>query len=1136
MRLNYIKFFGFVSMLFTFYAFGQGAFNVPEVLYYKFDQTGTTVQNHANPGTSTAGTIFGNLSQSGVGQFGSALVGTGGPGTSNGITTGWSTNLTGDWTMSFWINMAQPSGTRYVFGDLSAGSFRCFAGGVAPANGMVVRGTGWTDLQINNILGSGTGYSGHVVHIVYTAATGVSQVYVDGVLNNTVNQTPNLTISGTGFGVGNYTGSGSDCLDGRMDEFRLYNRALSITEIGSTYNQILPLNLVCGVITNAGFSNAQGATVDFSWDHGTGNDNYEFEYGLVGFTPGIGAGTSVSAAITGASTTQTLTGLVTGSSYHVYVTETCNTGLDQYVLGPLTFMNDYCGVSTTYSEYLSSIVSTGAVSNISYSATSQPAGSYANETAQLFESYETQTFNISTNYSAGANGVNIWVDWDNDLSFDATDLVASVSGSAAANTLTVSVPVGTPQGNYRMRVRGQWGSTVSPPPCGNVNYGSTVDFTLSIVSPPTCLQPSALNASNITSTSADLGWTENNNATTWNIEWGVAGFALGTGTPANGVTSNPYPIVITPNTDYSFYVQSDCGGGDISSWAGPFTFSNAYCAPTYSYSSEYLSVIETVGGIMDVSHTSASYPAGGYVDETAQILQVYETLTFDLNTVYTPTYGHVVRVWVDWNNDFNFDHSTEMVSTITGTGGLLTQQITVPAGTPVGTYRVRVRGVYGTGANPMPCSNESWGSAADFTLDVIAPPSCLPPMNISATNITTTSMELSWTELNAATSWNIEYGPSGYTQGSAAGIPVLANSNPFTVTGLSPSANYDFYVQSICSASDQSAWRGPYSQYTACGIAIAPFYEGFNSGVQPQCWDNLSSNPSTSVDNFWNFNKQGEYGALNNGKTIGTFVSSDGSTPNPDSMMLITPEIDISPLTTPYLSFEWFSNNTDNPGDNVPLIVEIFDGTTWHLLDTLIGDDPEWQFVNYNLSAFSNSIIKVRFMTNQSVPNTAFYNDILLDEVRIDDCISLGGQDGSFDICRMDNTVNLEDNIIVKPNGGGIWSFPGQPAYLVDDTLFNVQYLPAGSYEVYYVERFVCYDTTVATINVFGPSSAGIDGADTVCKNEPIDLFAALGGNLDLGGVWYDFSNTALPNSQPKAQPIPGNYNYIYIVSNGVCP
>jgi hypothetical protein len=104
------------------------------------------------------------------------------------------------------------------------------------------------------------------------------------------------------------------------------------------------------------------------------------------------------------------------------------------------------------------------------------------------------------------------------------------------------------------------------------------------------------------------------------------------------------------------------------------------------------------------------------------------------------------------------------------------------------------------------------------------------------------------------------------------------------------------------------------------------------------------------------------------------------------------------------------------------------------------------------------------------------------------------------------------------------------------DTVFNVQFLPAGSYDVYYTERFVCYDTTFATINVFNPSSAGTDGTISVCKNEPIDLYSALGGNVDMGGDWYNFSSVLLTTSQPKAEPIPGNYNYNYIANNGVCP
>ena len=651
--------------------------------------------------------------------------------------------------------------------------------------------------------------------------------------------------------------------------------------------------------------------------------------------------------------------------------------------------------------------------------------------------------------------------------------------------------------------------------------------------------PTALSVANITNTSADLSWTSNGSESSWDIEFGAPGFVPGTGNSLGSVntTTNPYTITITPTTDYEYYVMANCGGTTQSTWAGPFAFSNVYCLPVYTSTSEYLSLIETVGAIVDVSHTATSFPLpNGYTDETAQTMQVYETMIFDLSTAYDPSfYSYVTRMWVDWNNDFIFDHATELLSSASGGPGSYTQQVTIPAGTPVGTYRVRVRGEYSATSNPLPCSSETWGSAIDFMMEVITPPTCLPVMDIDTVNVSTTTVELSWTELNAATSWTIEYGLAGFTQGT--GTPLTANTNPYTVTGLNPSAQYDFYIQADCGGGDLAAWRGPFSMYTDCGIAVAPFYEGFNNAVQPQCWENLSADPSTSVNNFWNFNDQGDYAAANNGRNAGEFTKVDGNSPYGDSVMLISPQIDISQLATPYLSFEWFSNNTNNPGDNVPLIIEVNDGTSWTLLDTLRGDSPDWEFVNYDLSPFIGNVIQVRFMVNKTLTTSfSYFNDILLDEFRVADCISRGGVDGSFDICRLDSNVNVNDNIIVKPNGGGEWSFPSQPAFLTQDSIFGVTYLPAGTYEVYYVERYVCYDTTTATINVFGPSSAGTDGADTVCKNEPIDLYAAIGGNVDFGGQWYDFTNSALPNSQPKAEPIPGNYNYFYVANNGVCP
>jgi len=1155
---------GFVTMLFALHAFGQTTFNVPEVLYYKFDQSGTTVQNFANPGTPGAGAINGNFTQAGVGQFGSALVGTGTSGTANNINTNWPTALTGDWTISFWLDMNQPTGTSYLFGDATASGFRCFGGGVAPANGLVVRGTGWTDLQITNVLGTTVP---NIITVVYTASTGLSEAYVNGVSVNSLTQATNLSFTGNGFGVGTQGNSGSNGVDGAMDEFRLYNRALTAGEISSTYNQSLPLGLVCGVISNTTFTNVTSTGFDVTWDHGSGNDDYEIEYGPAGFTPGTGF--SSSGLITGVSNTENITGLTANSVYHVIITENCNSGNDDYVLGPLSVMT-LCG--TEVAPWISDFENGGALPTCWEQGLSNGEDWKFDNTGGFNHIGTNGTLNGTT----ASGGYFAWVD-DSSPNSIGTSLITPFVDVTGLNVpmLTfylISDNEGYTNVNFSVDVwdGAAWNIGVFTSNSNTMNnsweeievYLNNLTITgdiqarfvvdeingtdfyddiaiddVSIFEAPTCLKPTGLLATNITGTSADLTWTENNGSSIWNLEWGVAGFTPGSaaGNLQNGVT-NPYNITLTPNTDYEFYVQTDCGGGDISAWAGPYLFSNQYCDYTVTNGSpKFITSFITNGAIVDISNP-ASGPGTtslGYSDFTTIVMDAYETQTIDFSIETSSTFSYGIVIYVDWNDDFIFDVSEQAYSSAGYTNTPAAGSFAIPLGATVGQHRMRVIADDLT-ANPLPCSGNS-AEAEDYIINVITPPSCLPPLDLDTITVSTTTAELSWTELNSASSWIIEYGLNGYIQGN--GTEVVANTNPFTVTGLNPSANYDFYVRSDCGGGDSSAWRGPITFYTDCGIAVAPYYEGFNSAMQPQCWENLSSNTSASTNNFWKFDNGPAYGAQNHGRPNGTYAWSDGSSTTPDSMMLITPEIDISQLVTPYLSFEWFSNNTNNPGDNVPLIIEVFDGTAWNLLDTLQGDSTEWLFVNYDLSAYSSNIIQVRFMTNQVFPSTlAQYNDILLDEVRIDDCISLGGQDGSFDICRRDSNVNLNDNIIVKPNGGGVWSFPSQPTFITQDSIFGVTYLPAGSYDVFYVERYVCYDTTTATINVFKPSSAGFDGADTVCKNEPINLFGALSGNVDSGGDWFDFTNTMLPNSQPNAQAIPGNYNYFYVANNGVCP
>jgi hypothetical protein len=83
--------------------------------------------------------------------------------------------------------------------------------------------------------------------------------------------------------------------------------------------------------------------------------------------------------------------------------------------------------------------------------------------------------------------------------------------------------------------------------------------------------PTALNAYNVTFFNGMLTWTPQGNETTWNVEYGPAGFTPGTGTMMSGVTNDSVPVTgLTEDTDYDFYVQAGCTTS--STWAGPFSF------------------------------------------------------------------------------------------------------------------------------------------------------------------------------------------------------------------------------------------------------------------------------------------------------------------------------------------------------------------------------------------------------------------------------------------------------------------------------------------------------------------------------------------------------------------------------------
>ena len=119
----------------------------------------------------------------------------------------------------------------------------------------------------------------------------------------------------------------------------------------------------------------------------------------------------------------------------------------------------------------------------------------------------------------------------------------------------------------------------------------------------------------------------------------------------------------------------------------------------------------------------------------------------------------------------------------------------------------------------------------DFCTPALFVPDCVVPNTLVASNITSSSADISWT--SDATNFNVEYGAEGFTQGS--GTTDTSAIASYSLTGLSSNTSYDIYVQTNCGSSGVSEWAGPYTFVTECDAVTAfPYTEDFDTDWS--CW------------------------------------------------------------------------------------------------------------------------------------------------------------------------------------------------------------------------------------------------------------------------------------------------------------
>lgn len=401
------------------------------------------------------------------------------------------------------------------------------------------------------------------------------------------------------------------------------------------------------------------------------------------------------------------------------------------------------------------------------------------------------------------------------------------------------------------------------------------------------------------------------------------------------------------------------------------------------------------------------------------------------------------------------------------------------------------------------------------------------PSDAYMEDITDNGGQVSWNANGNETEWNVEWGLPGFTPGTGTEIGSTQAMDTFAIiTGLDANTNYDVYVSANCGAGSTTGDWDMVNWTTDCGVYGLPFIETFedNSESRP-CWYNINevgtSDWTYETGNGWGVNINNAFEGTKNAKFVLEPTYGEPIT------KLASPRFDFAGQDSVAVIFS-YSQEED---------IEWSDWNETKVYTT--GASGVWTEVMHYTAPTINWVTDTIFVSDTTT-QIAFegINEWgpanTVDYVQVLPCNLNSGTDGSADVCRADGTFDL-NSVVTLGETFGKWTFAQNPS-AINGSILDVTALPTGTFNFYYIVQTPCaVDTTIATLTIFPPSSAGVDGTITACRNEPIYLLSGLSGTVDLGGQWYNTANNPIGVNVTTSN-IPGNYNFDYVVSNGVCP
>ena len=187
----------------------------------------------------------------------------------------------------------------------------------------------------------------------------------------------------------------------------------------------------------------------------------------------------------------------------------------------------------------------------------------------------------------------------------------------------------------------------------------------------------------------------------------------------NVSTGTTYTVSnLLPSTTYYWKVIAK---NSVGSATGCTVYSFTTMPPTYCLAGANSTSYEKISNVTVANINNNSTLTAGYEDFTSVTGNVNKGQTYTFTASFTGTSysSDQVLVWVDLNQDKDFDDAGEQLL-VTATGkSPWTGSITIPSTATLGNTRMRVRMHDSSlGPNATPCGNSSYGQVEDYTLNI----------------------------------------------------------------------------------------------------------------------------------------------------------------------------------------------------------------------------------------------------------------------------------------------------------------------------------------------------------------------------------------------------------------------------------